>query len=91
MTAPKRRRPGRPVGETLGGIIVCFVQQILRNLPTPQELVQKGAPVRGVSGEDGSEFVVVFPGDDGEALDGPRPAAPDEPAPASGTSSAEPV
>ena len=60
---PRKRRPGGSVGDTLGGIIVGFDQQILRNLPPPQELVQKGSPVRGLSGEDGTEFVVVFPGD----------------------------
>ena len=70
----KRKRSGGPVGDTLGGIIVGFDQQILRNLPPPQELVQKGSPVRGLSGEDGTEFVVVFPGDD----PGP-PAAPEAP------------
>lgn len=78
MTTPKRRRAGRPVGETLGGIIVGFDQQILRNQPPPQELVQKGAPVRGVSGEDGRELVVVFPRDDPEASE-PPPVLPDEP------------
>jgi hypothetical protein len=76
----RSKRAGRPVGETLGGIIVGFDQQILRNQPPPQELVRKGAPVRGVSGEDGSEFVVVFPGDDPETPEPPTPAdAPDPP------------
>jgi hypothetical protein len=59
-----RKRPGRPLGDTIGGILVGFDQQILRNQPPTQELVRTAAPVRGVSGEDGTEFLVVFPGDE---------------------------
>lgn len=59
-----RKKKGRPIGETLGGMIVGFDQLILRTLPPPHELVQKGAPVRGVTGEDGSDLEVVFPDDE---------------------------
>lgn len=45
--AASRKRKGRPIGETLGGMIAGFDQQIFRTLPPPHELVQKGAPVRG--------------------------------------------
>ena len=55
-----KKKPGRPVGETIGGILVGFDQQILRNLPPAHELVEKSRPVRGLSGEDG-ELEVVFP------------------------------
>jgi len=65
MTA--KRRKGRPIGETLGGIIVGFDQQIFRTLPPAQELVQKGAPVRGLSGDDGGTFELVFPDDEAPA------------------------
>ena len=75
MTAKRRKR--RPVGETIGGIIVGFDQQIFRTTPPVQELIAKGRPVRGLSGEDGSEFVVVFPDDDG-------PSEPPEPTQADG-------
>ena len=67
------RKRRRPVGETIGGIIVGFDQQILRTTPPVQELIVKGQPVRGLSGEDGSEFEVVFP-DGGEPT--PPPAVP---------------
>ena len=60
-----KRRKGRPVGETIGGIIVGFDQQIFRTTPPAEELVAKGRPVRGLSGEDGSGLRVVFPGEDG--------------------------
>ncbi len=71
MGAPRKKR-GRPIGETLGGMIVGFDQQIFRTLPPPHELVQKGAPVRGLTGEDGGDLEVVFP-DDKRAADAERP------------------
>lgn len=69
-----KRRKGRPIAETLGGIIVGFDQQVFRTLPPPHELVQKGAPVRGISGDDGGTFELVFPDDEAAAapdLEGP--------------------
>lgn len=75
--SPKRRK-GRPVGETIGGIIVGFDQQIFRTLPPAQELVLKGSPVRGLSGEDGGELEIVFPGDDPPWSDGDVPPAGDD-------------
>lgn len=58
----KQKGSGRPVGETLGGILAGFDQQIFRNQPPPHELVSKGAPVRGLSGEDDGEIRLVLPG-----------------------------
>ena len=68
MVAPGKKK-GRPIGETLGGMIVGFDQQIFRTLPPPHELVQKGAPVRGLTGEDGGDLEVVFPDDAAPAED----------------------
>lgn len=78
------------MGETLGGIIVGFDQQILRTLPPPHELVQKGAPVRGLTGEDGGALAVSFPDDRAERSPDPEddragrgraePSEPTEPA-----------
>ena len=42
----KKRK--RPVGETIGGILVGFDQQIFRDLPPAQELVQQSRPLRGL-------------------------------------------
>ena len=70
-----KRKGSRPIGESLGGILAGFDQQIMRNQPPPHELVHKGAPVRGLSGEDGGEIEIVLPGP--EAVDDP-PAATDE-------------
>lgn len=57
------RKHRRPVGETIGGIIVGFDQQIMRNLPPAHELVQKAKPVRGLSGQ-AAGLEVVFPDDE---------------------------
>jgi hypothetical protein len=57
----KKRR--RPMGQTIGSIIVGFDQQIFRTLPPAEELVVKSKPVRGASGE-APGLEVVFPGDD---------------------------
>ena len=71
----KKRR--RPVGETIGGILVGFDQQILRDLPPAQELVQQSRPLRGLVGlGDGRE--IVFPDEESDAI--PEVDAPDQPA-----------
>ncbi len=62
----KNKRPARPLGDTIGGIIVGFDQQIMRTLPPPHELVAKGAPVRGLSGEDAGDLVIELPAHDPE-------------------------
>jgi hypothetical protein len=62
----------RPVGETIGGILVGFDQQVFRTTPPAQELVRKGQPVRGLSGEDGGTLDVIFPRD-AEAADADEP------------------
>lgn len=56
---PKRRRPTG--AQTIGGIIAGFEQQVLRTTPPPHELVRKGEPVRGVSGENGGELRIDLP------------------------------
>jgi hypothetical protein len=56
-----RRKSGRPVGETLGGILAGFDQQVLRQQPPAQELVLKGSPVRGLSGDDPGDLQIVLP------------------------------
>ncbi len=71
MTGKRKKR--RPMGETIGGIIVGFDQQIFRTTPPVHELIVKGQPVRGLSGQDGSDLEVVFPDDD-EPVPPPAPA-----------------
>ena len=63
MTANKKKRKGGVPGEALGGMLAGFDQQVMRTQPPPHELVQKGAPVRGLSGDDDADLVIVLPGD----------------------------
>jgi regulator of ribonuclease activity A len=60
MTKPRKKRGGL-TGETLGGIIAGFDQQIMRTLPPPHELVQKGSPLRGVAGDDAGDLTIALP------------------------------
>ena len=80
-----KRKKGRPTGQTLGAIIVGFDQQIFRTMPPVQELIVKGQPIRGLSGQDGSDLQVVFPGD---VLD--PVAEPDAPEPVDRSTDAAP-
>ena len=87
-----RRRAGRPVGETLGGILAGFDQQVLRQQPPAHELVLKGSPVRGLAGDDPASLEIMLPatseepdGDDttptGQASTAAQPPTmPDDPA-----------
>ena len=66
----KRRKKSGLGGAPIGGWLVDLDQRLLRNQPPPHELVQKGAPVRGLSGEDGGDLEITFP-DDPEPHAGP--------------------
>ena len=74
-TSTPKRKAGRPLGDTIGGILVGFDQQIMRTLPPPHELVVKATPVRGLSGEGGSDEDLVI-----ELPPREEPPLPDEPA-----------
>jgi hypothetical protein len=65
--APRKRKGGgQPVGETLGGILAGFDQQVLRRQPPAHELVLKGSPVRGLAGDDPRDLEIVLPDREGE-------------------------
>jgi hypothetical protein len=82
----KRKKRGS-TAQTLGGMIVGFDYQVFRTTPPPHELVQKARPVRGTSGEDGTVFEVVFPGDAVSAV----PAAAEESAGAGDSDPIDPI
>jgi aldose 1-epimerase len=69
MAAKKRR----PAGQTIGGILAGFDQQVWRTTPPANELVAKGTPLRPVAAAGGGTIRVGMPGDppapDGEALE----------------------
>jgi len=81
VTAKKKGKGGLS-GESLGGMLAGFDQQIMRTLPPPHELVQKGAPVRGLSGDDAEDLVIVLSGEPPTATtaDPAEPVSPAEPA-----------
>ena len=54
---------GQSVGQTLGGIIVGFDQQIFRTTPPVSELLAKGTPLRAVAASGGGTLTVGTPDD----------------------------
>ena len=80
---PANRKSGGGIQATIGGILVGFDQEIMRRLPPTQELVKRGAPVRRVTGEDGSDLVIGLPEDlaEDEPVEAGPPAAPSHPEP----------
>jgi hypothetical protein len=57
------KKNGQPIGQTIGGIIVGFDQQIFRTTPPVNELVAKGTPLRAVAASGGGMVTVGMPGD----------------------------
>jgi hypothetical protein len=76
----RRKKGGRPAGETIGGILAGFDQQVFRTTPPPHELVKQGDRLPSVPSSDGGRLTIGLPGDEGRADDGRReegPAAPE--------------
>ncbi len=65
-----RKRRSRPIGETLGGIIVGFDYQVFRATKPPTELVESAKPIAPVAASDGGNLSIELPDD--------RPAPPAE-------------
>jgi len=57
------KKKGQPIGQTIGGIVVGFDQQIFRSTPPVNELVAKGTPLRAVAAAGGGTMAVGMPGD----------------------------
>ena len=57
------KKKGQPIGQTIGGIIVGFDQQIFRTTPPVNELVAKGTPLRTVAASGGGTVTVGMPDD----------------------------
>jgi hypothetical protein len=74
MTGPKRKRP---LGQTIGGVLFGFEQQVLRTSPPPEELVHHARPDDPVPTRGGSLLTIGLPG---EPADEPDPAPPGSPA-----------
>ena len=61
-----KKKGGGLTGESLGGMLAGFDQAVFRTTPPPHELVLKGSPVRGLSGEQGDgdphALIITLPG-----------------------------
>ncbi len=57
------KKKGQPIGQTIGGIIVGFDQQVFRTTPPVDELVAKGTPLRAIAAAGGGTVTVGMPGD----------------------------
>ena len=55
------KKKGESVGQSIGGIIVGFDQQIFRTTPPVNELVAKGAPLRAGAAAGGGTLTVGLP------------------------------
>jgi hypothetical protein len=80
--SPARRRK-ESVGQTIGGVLFGFEQQVLRTMPPSQELVHHARPDAPIPAGDGSLIHIGMPGlvlpdDDGHvAEDDEHPAEAD--------------
>jgi hypothetical protein len=76
--APASRRRQGSIGQTIGGVLFGFEQQVLRTMPPPQELVHHARPDAPIPAGDGSMIHVSMPGlelpDDGQEDDRALPA-----------------
>jgi aldose 1-epimerase len=64
------KKKGQSVGQSIGGIIVGFDQQIFRTTPPTNELVAKGDRLAPVAASGGGTMRVGLPGDDVGPEDG---------------------
>jgi hypothetical protein len=78
MTKPKKKQP---LGQSIGGVLFGFEQQVLRNQPPPHELVRHARPDDPVPAGDGGFLSIDLPDDSNpDPLGGAavRPADPEE-------------
>lgn len=60
---PKAKRRKGSVGQTIGGMLVGFDQQIMRTTPPAEELVRHARPDAPAPAADGSQLVIRMPDD----------------------------
>jgi hypothetical protein len=62
MTKPKKKQP---LGQSIGGVLFGFEQQIFRNQPPPHELVHHARPDHPVPAGGGALLTIDLPDDSG--------------------------
>lgn len=72
---PKPGKRKQPLGQSIGGVLFGFEQQVWRNQPPPHELVRHARPDSPVPAGDGTMVTIELP------EDAPSdPFSPDDPA-----------
>jgi hypothetical protein len=66
----KKRR--QPLGQSIGGVLFGFEQQVFRNVPPPHELVHRARPDAEVPAGDGTMVTLELP------VDAAVPGEPDD-------------
>ena len=77
MTESKQPKKKQPLGQSIGGVLFGFEQQVFRNQPPPHELVHHARPDDPVPAADGGLLTIELPRDaDPDADPGadPQPA-----------------
>ena len=69
MTKPKKKQP---LGQSIGGVLFGFEQQVFRNQPPPHELVHHARPDDPVPAADGGLLTIELPPDVDPDADPPR-------------------
>lgn len=62
--APKRRRRKTPIGQSIGGVLFGFEQQVWRTRPPAEEMVHHARPDNPVPAKDGGRIVIALPDDE---------------------------
>jgi hypothetical protein len=77
-SVPRTRKRGQSLGQSIGGVLFGFEQQVWRNIPPPHELVHHARPDDPVPAGDGGFMTLEMPEPLGPP---PAPGAPPGPAP----------
>ena len=73
MTEKRKRKT--PLGQSIGGVLFGFEQQVFRNVPPPHELVHKARPDAPVPSGDGGFLTFELPADGDGSGAGERDAS----------------
>jgi hypothetical protein len=55
------KRKGRPIGQTIGGIVVGFDQQVFKTTRPIPELIESAKPIPPVASSDGGTLDIDVP------------------------------